>query len=147
MPDNLEKTLTAEDFEGILLSDFRTPEMIQRYFCAELKNYMKKNNITPENLAKIMRINQEYLSEVLDGKEEVPYEFASHAVLSIYGPFLDEFLPINPLVTSRESQNTFRRTEDIDCDKRVSVPGMEVMNRLVNYAFPTRSLPEEFFGG
>ena len=96
MVETLERSLTAGDFEGILLSDFQTPEMIQKYFSAKLKEYLGKNGRTVQDLSRGMSLDSGYLSDVLDGKKPFPRELA-YDIAANTGEMFYAFFPLNHL--------------------------------------------------
>jgi len=121
MVGTLEKTLTTEDFEGVLLSDFQTPEKIQRYFCAKVKEYMKDIRWSVKNLAKYVGVDSDYLSRVLKGEYPFPHELVMNIGTTFFGE-LENLLPI-------------------DSSKEV---GMQMKHDLTLYAFPEPEIPQEY---
>ena len=111
MVETLERSLTAGDFEGILLSDFQTPEMIQKYFSAKLKEYLGKNGRTVQDLSRGMSLDSGYLSDVLDGKKPYPRELA-YDIAANTGEMFYAFFPLNPLATEETYKRAFRRIDE-----------------------------------
>ena len=156
MIGTLERELTSEDFKGVLLSDFSTPELIRRYFAHQVVELLKEWEWTIDELARRVRVDANYLTDVLSGEHEIPYELAEDIVFNIHGPSWGKLLPFNPLSGENEEKEMYRRIkgekeyermfERIKDESSMDwiLVNLAIGQAITDYAFPVRDIPEEF---